>query len=314
MTDELDTAPLPDPVPAAPGPATAPEAAPEDVPSFEAAPAPAVAAASAAVTPPPVRASKRNRVLGLTAQAAGVIGIVLFVALAVVMLLGRGWATSTVDDISAGIDAKLAQVEPLVDNASTTVSEINGRVGALTDAANSLAAQAAATPDLLGGVRDQVANLQNRYLEFRQTYSDVRDTALTALDRLQVIDRLIPAFDIPQEPVDALMALDARMQELDTKIMDVSAAITNGPIQEVAGVVAEKAATLRDGLTRVTSGLDAAQTRLAELRSQVASTADTINLFITIGSILLFLLFLYFALLHYVLFHVGRGMGRAPAA
>ena len=40
MTDELDTAPLPDPVPAAPGAAAAPEAAPADVPSFEAAPAP----------------------------------------------------------------------------------------------------------------------------------------------------------------------------------------------------------------------------------------------------------------------------------
>ena len=64
----------------------------------------------------------------------------------------------------------------------------------------------------------------------------------------------------------------------------------------------------------MTTALDAAQTRLAELRAQVASTADTINMFISIGSILLFLLFLYFALLHYVLFHVGRGLGRAPAA
>ena len=192
MTDELDTAPLPDPVPAAPGSAAAPEAAPADVPSFEAAPAPAPTAVAAAAAPPPAGAGKRNRVLGLTAQAAGVIGIVLFVALAVVMLLGRGWATSTVDDISAGVDAKMAQVEPLIDNASAKVSEVNGRVGALTDAANTLAARAAATPDLLGGVRDQVANLQNRYLEFRKTYSDVRDTALTALDRLQVIDRLDP--------------------------------------------------------------------------------------------------------------------------
>ena len=252
--------------------------------------------------------------LGLSAQAVGVIGIVLFVALAVVMLLGRGWATSTVDDISAGVDAKMAQVEPLIDNASAKVSEVNGRVGALSDAANTLAAQAAAAPGLLSGVRDQVANLQNRYLEFRKTYGDVRDTALTALDRLKVIDRLVPGFDIPQEPIDALTALDARLQELDAKIMDVSAAITDGPVQKVAGVVAEKAATLQAGLTRVTSALDAAQTRLGELRTQVVSTANTINTFISIGSILLFLLFLYFAFLHYVLFHVGRGMGRAPTA
>ncbi len=313
MTDELDTAPLPDPVPApeaaAAPDAAAPEAVPAAVPAMEPAPArPAPAA------PPPAGVSKRNRVLGLTAQAAGVIGIVLFVALAVVMLLGRGWATSTVDDISAGVDAKMAQVEPLIDDASAKVSEINGRVGALTDAANALAAQAAADTGLLGGLRDQLANLQNRYLEFRQKYSDLRETATTALDRLQVIDRLIPGFDIPQEPIDALAALDGRMQELDAKIMDVSSAITDGPVQKVAGVVAEKAALLQDGLTKGTAALEAAQTRLAELRVQVASTADTINMLISIGSILLFVLFLYFALLHYVLFHVGRGLGRAPTA
>ena len=87
------------------------------------------------------------------------------------MLLGRGWATSTVDDISAGVDAKMAQVEPLVD-ASAKVSEINGRVGALTDAAGS-AAKAAASPDLLG-LRDQLANLQSRYLEFRDVQRRAR--------------------------------------------------------------------------------------------------------------------------------------------
>jgi phage shock protein A len=305
MTDELDTAPLPDPV-AAPEAAAVPEAA--AAPAVEPIPAPGPAA------PPPAGVSRRNRVLGLTAQTAGVIGIVLFVALAVVMLLGRGWATSTVDDISAGVDAKMAQAAPLINDASAKVSEINGRVGALTDAANALAAQAAAGPNLLGGLRDQLANLQNRYLEFRQKYSALRETATTALDRLKVIDRLIPGFDIPQEPIDALAALDSRMQELDAKIMDVSAAITDGPVQKVAGVVAEKAATLQAGLTKVTSALDAAQTRLAELRAQVASTASTINTVISIGSLLLFLLFLYFALLHYVLFHVGRGLGRAPTA
>ena len=67
--------------------------------------------------------------------------------------------------------------------ASSKVSEINGRVGALADAANSLAAQANAGTGLLGGLRDQLTNLQNRYLEFRAKYTDVRQTAVTALDR-----------------------------------------------------------------------------------------------------------------------------------
>jgi phage shock protein A len=319
MTDELDTAPLPDPVPK-------PETIAEPAPAAEVTPvaviAPAAISAAVPAVPAPAATpaqasasvSQRNQVLGIGAQAAGIVGIFLFVALAVVVLLGRGWATSTVDDLAGGIDAKMAQAVPLLDTASAKVSEINGRVGALTDAANSLAAKLDAAPDLLGGLKDQLSNLQSRYQEFRTSYSGVRDTAMSALDRLQLIERLIPGFSVPPEAVDALTAVDARVQELDAKIMDLSNAITDGPVQKVAAVVAEKTATVRDGLTKVTAVIGEAQTRLTELRTQVASTADTINMFISIGSILLFVLFLYFALLHWMLFHVGRGLRRTPAA
>jgi len=331
MVDESETAPLPDPVsepapaalpvatpPAAAGVETAvtPVFAPAPEPAAAVAPAPAAPAVApaAAIAAAPAAPSRRNRMLGLTAETAGVIGIFLFVALAMVVLLGRGWATSTVDDLSGSVDAKMAQAVPLLDNASTKVSEINGRIGALTDAATSLAAQADAAPGLLGGLRDQLSNLQNRYLEFRATYADVRQTAVTALDSLRVMSRLIPGFSVPQDAVDTLAALDAKVQDIDAKIMDVSNALTDGPVQAVANVVVTKAAAVQDGLSKLTTALNGAQARLAEVRSQVASTADTVNMFISIGSILLFLLFLYFALLHWVLFRTGRGLRKAPAA
>ena len=321
MTDELETAPLPDPVPEpAPDAETAPQTAPLPDPVPEPAPAaisavvPAVPAPAATAAEASASVSKRNQVLGIGAQATGIVGIFLFVALALVVLLGRGWATSTVDDLAGGIDAKMAQAVPLLDTASAKVSEINGRVGALTDAANALAAKLDAAPELLGGLKDQLANLQSRYQEFRTSYSGVRDTAISALDRLQLIERLIPGFSVPPEAIDALTAVDARVQELDAKIIGLSNAITDGPVQKVAAVVAEKTATVRDGLTKVTAVIGEAQTRLTELRTQVASTADTINMFISIGSMLLFVLFLYFALLHWMLFHVGRGLRRTAAA
>ena len=118
MTDELDAAPLPGshsprpkrwpaPVPGVGGRRGRRRRA---VRSGSRPPAPTAAGCRPPRRPP--ASSKRNRVLGLTAQATGVIGIVLFVALAVVMLLGRGWATSKVDEISGGIDAKMAQAVP----------------------------------------------------------------------------------------------------------------------------------------------------------------------------------------------------------
>ncbi|MCJ7710532.1 MAG: hypothetical protein MUQ32_06820, partial [Chloroflexi bacterium] len=250
MTDELETKPLPDPVPnPSPGVPPAPAPEPATAPAPAVAPAPSAAPATTpAAAPAAASRNKRNRMLGLGAQTAGIIGIVLFVALGAVVLLGRGWATSTVDDISGGIDAKMAQAVPLIDTASSKVSEISGRVGALTDAADALAVKVDAGSGLLGALRDQFTSLQARYQDFRTSYSGVRDTALAALDRLETLDRLIPGFTLPQGPVDALKALDARVQELDTKITDVGAAITDGPAQKVAAVVAEKTAKVQEGL------------------------------------------------------------------
>ena len=308
MADDTETAPLPEPVPQ---PVQATEPAAEVVVTPAA--APAVADAAAPSTPH----YRRNRALGIGAQATGVIGIVLFVVLAVVVLLGRGWATSTVDDVSGGVDAKLAQAAPLIDNASAKVSEINGRIGALTDAANTLAARAAdasTNPGLLSGLREQFANLQSRYQDFRTSYSGVRDTAMAALDRLQTIDRLIPGFTLPQGPIDALTAVDAQFQELDAKITDISNSLTDGPVQQVATVIAEKTAGVQSRLTNVTTVLGDAQTRLTELRADVASTADRINTWLTILSFLLFVLFLYFAFLHWLLFHVGGRLRREASA
>ncbi len=318
MTDEMQPEPVPasEPVPPA-SDATEPvpvvsAPVPEVAAATTAAPVPAANAAAAA---PSGSSTKRNRVAGLTAQAAGVIGIVLFVALAVVMLLGRGWATSRVDQISGDIDAKMAQAVPLLDTASTRVSEINGRVGALTDAANTLAGQAeAAGPGILDGLRAQLSNLQSKYLEFRAGYTDLRSKATSAIDTLKLLERVIPGFTVPQGPVDALNTLDGIVQEVDAKITDASAALTDGPAQKLAATVAEKSATLQAGLGKVTTGLDNAQAKLAELRTQVADTTSTITTFINIGSILLFLLFLYFAFLHWVLFRTGRGLTKAAAA
>ena len=103
MTDELETAPLPDPVPK-------PETIAEPAPAAEVTPVAVIAPVEPAVPAPaatPAQASasvnKRNQVLGIGAQAAGIVGIFLFVALALVVILGRGWATSTVDDLAGGI-------------------------------------------------------------------------------------------------------------------------------------------------------------------------------------------------------------------
>lgn len=294
MVDESETAPLPDPVPV--------PAAPLPEPVSAAAPAPA-------------STGGRNRALGLVAEVAGVIGIVLCLVLAVGVLVGRGWAMDTVGEVATGIDAKVAKAVPLLDTASQKVSEVSGRVGAVADAANALAARPNPSNELLQGLSGAVGNVSDRYLELRATYGQFRDTAATALDRLQVLDRLIPGFEIPQGPVDALAKLDAGVSELDAKIMGLANAIPeSGPIDAAATAIATKAGEVQAKLDGLVGVIDDAQTRLAELRTQLASTADTITSAISIGSIGVILLLLYFALLHWVLFRTGRQLRREAAA
>ena len=184
MTDELETAPLPNPVPnpaPAAEPAPAVEAAPiaETAPLPDPVPAPATAVAPAAVSAPVAPAatstSGRNRALGLAAQVAGIVGIVLCLVLAVGVLVGRGWAMDTVSEVATGIDAKAAKAVPLLDTASQKVSEVSGRVGVVADAANALAARPNPSNEFLQGLMGAVGNVSDRYLELRATYGELKD-------------------------------------------------------------------------------------------------------------------------------------------
>lgn len=341
MTNEMDAPPPPDPA-TEPAPASASTAAtqpapepPPDaaaaavaagpVPAFETAPEagspPPDAAAVAAVagvpepvpTASPPTAGRRNRVLGLAAQVAGVIGIVVCLALVVGMLLGRSWATGTVSELATGVDDKIAQAVPVMDRASAKVSEVSGRVGALADAATAVAALPAPGADLRATLRGALNRVSERYLELRTAYGDVRETAGGALDRLETLDRLIPGFAIPQGPVDALTRLDAGIQELDTKVIGLAEAIPDtGPIALVATAAATRATEAQAKLQSVNDVIDDARTRLAEVRAKVASTADTVNTAITLGTVAMILVLLYFALLHWVLFRTGRRLRRGP--
>jgi hypothetical protein len=333
MTDDLEPASPPDPaqepVPATePAPAPAAEAAPAAVPAPETAPGAAAAvpapetapaadpAAVPALTPSaaPPTVSRRNRVLGFTAQVAGVIGIVVCLALIVGVLLGRGWATDSVTQLATGVDAKVALAVPLMDRASAKVSEVSGRVGALADAATAVAALPGPGAELRIALRSALNRVSERYLELRTTYGDVRQAAGGALDRLETLERLLPGFALPQGPVDALTRLDAGVQELDATVMGLADAIPDsGPIAAVATAAATRATEAQAKLQAVNGVVDDARTKLGEVRAKVASTADTVNTGITLGAIGTILLLLYFALLHWVLFRTGARLRRGAS-
>ncbi|HEX5826807.1 MAG TPA: hypothetical protein VFY23_04750 [Candidatus Limnocylindrales bacterium] len=323
MTDhpapDSPTEPVPD---LQPGPETASGADPLPVPV--AAPEPdagSAVAPTATVAPAPVPAPARGvgaprKAASVGGQVVGVIGIVVCLALAVGVLLGRGWAVDQVDAVAAGIDAQLAKAAPLIDRVEGAVGNVTDVVGRVEQAASAVSEAANPAPALTEALSTRLGEVSERYLPLRAAYADTRETLVTALDRLETLDRIVPGIDVPDGPVDALRELDARVQAVDAGVMAVIDAGTGAreAVVGAASMIAEKAAEIEATLVQVESALAAADAQLEATRAQVASTAGTVSTAISIVSFLLILALLYVAFLHLVLFRSAGGARKSTPA
>jgi hypothetical protein len=252
-------------------------------------------------------------VLAGIARGLGALGVLGGVALAVLVLVGRGRASERVGEIAATIDGGLAQgLLPLA-----SARERVGGIEALVDGVGDAVRQRAADSEVVAGAREallaKAAALSDRYLALRSTYAEGRERLVAALERLHTLDRSLPAVSIPAGPVAALAALDQEVRSLDRRILDLLAAVAaEGQLAE--GLAAQVDA-IRGTFGRVGIGLEGARTRIEALRAEVAHAADRVHRLLTIAAAALALLLLYGAFLHAVLYrHAARGGRSAPQA
>jgi methyl-accepting chemotaxis protein len=257
----------------------------------------------------------RRRATGIVGQVAGIIGIVVSLALIVGVLYVRGWGTDTVTEVAANVDAAIARTEPMLETAAAKVDEVAQRVGEVAAAAEAVSLDPNATPAALQGILDGLAAVSERYTELRTGYAAAREQVVSILDRLALVDRLIPGIDIPEGPVDALASLDERARAIDAQIMElIDAGLAVQGVNRAAAAIAEKARQVEAGLGTLAAGVEEVGVRLDELRADIADIASTVNTVITILCVALVLLLLYMALLHWVLFRSSRGYGRGASA
>lgn len=260
--------------------------------------------------------STSRRVAGIGGQVLGVLGIVVCIALAVGVLLGRGWAVDEVDAVAAGVDAQLARVPPLLADADAAVTNVQDKVTVVSDAATAVADAPSVAPALSEALSTAVSGVSERYLPLRASYAEMHANVTSALDRLALVDRLVPAISIPTGPVEAVAELDAKIRELDASIMAVLDTTSRPtPIRDTASAVAAKTSDIVTRLDDLHGRIDNVETKLAETQAKVASTADTVSTAITGLSLVLVLLLLYGAFLHVVLFRSARAsLARAEAS
>jgi hypothetical protein len=286
------------------------------VPAPAVAPVAVVAVPAVAATPSAPTRRKRDRVLGTVGQVFGIVGLVVCLLLVVGVVVGRGWAVGAVDDVSATIDAEIAKADPLLSQAGAKLGEVSGRVSAVGDLAAAVAANPSPGGDAASGIRTVLGTVSEKYQALRSQYADVRESVVSIIGRLQTLDRIVPGLSIPQGPVDALAALDARLQEFDSSVNGLLTIDPgNGPVNKAAAAISQGASDINARLGALQNGIVDVQGRVSTLRAKISDATGTIKLGITLGSIGTILLLLYLALLNWVLFrHSGEIRRKTSAA
>jgi hypothetical protein len=292
---------------------TAPASAAPAPSQASASPAPEPSSVPAASEPsltPTTAVSRPRQAAGAAGQAAGVIGIVVCLLLIVGVILARGWLVDQVTGIEGSLDSAVAKGITLTDDASSRVSQVSGRVGAIADAASALSTNPNPAPELTQALLGQLSGVSDRYLALRQSYAGAREVVVSGVDRLQTLDRLLPFFSLPQGPVDALQSLDTKAKSLDAAIMDMLNAPGANAVNAVAGKVAEGASNAEATLTQVAADLNGLSARLGGLQTNIAAKADQARTTITLVALLFIAGLLYLAFLHVVLFRSSGGFRR----
>jgi methyl-accepting chemotaxis protein len=270
----------------------------------------AAADSAVAAAPPSVAApapSRRRRRLGGAGQVVGLIGLVLSLVLAFGALAGSLWLTGQVEDAAAAVDARLAEGQPQLDKLETGITEIKSTVDEVVAAADALAQASLPSDGPLATLQDSLGGLASRYAGLRNSYGDLKEKVTGALSSLQLLGRIIPGFTVPQEPLDALEALDTKVQELDASISGILETKFDGSaLRDAAALVSEKVGKVSAGLDKVLGVVSDAGAKLAQARSDIAAAASQVTTLITVGGIVVMLLFLYIAFLHWVLYRSSR--------
>jgi hypothetical protein len=251
-----------------------------------------------------------TRVASVGGRALGIVGVAVAIVLAIVVLLGRGWAVDKVHSVAASIDDALARGIPLLDQVDGRIATVNDRLGAVGAAATAVANGTNTPPPVAQRLSSALSSVSEQYLALRASYAEARARIVSAADRLQTLDAIVPFITIPQGPVDSLQALDDRVQALDASVM----AIMDANVAATAGTaVVDRVAKAQTTLADVQARLAAVEARLQQTRANVASAADRISAVITLLALVLVLALAYAAFLHVVLFRAAGRRGATSA-
>ncbi|MFN8620383.1 MAG: hypothetical protein U0869_06515 [Chloroflexota bacterium] len=258
-------------------------------------------------SPPPKSTPTRRPKLGALAIVAGILGLIISIAGIGGSFAGKTWAGNRLDDLANAAKSALDNAVNVSDEAITKLQ------AGVTEATNvqTSAEQLAANPSLdetaVTLLQQKLAPLGQKYSDLRDRFAALGEKATNVIDTVQRLDKLIPGLDLPSGPGELVQNIGDRLKELDSTISDIQAkAATRTGASDTANVIAVSAGRLVDGLNKGVDTATQIQTKLIGMQDRVDKAADRLNLYVTMGTGVLMLFFLWLAILNLALIALGR--------
>src|SRR5436190_10584087 len=192
----------------------------------------------------------RSRRLATAAEVAGIIGVIICLAIILGTWLGRGALAGAGDDLRATVDSGFDRAVYATGQVSARLDAAAADAAALAASANELAANPAPPPDALAGLAEKVGRVADTYRTIRTGYADLRENVTSAVTAVQRVTRFFPGVQAPEGAGDPLQAVDTKLQSIDDTLTGIFPSLETGQRgAPVASAVAQHATTLQSAFT-----------------------------------------------------------------
>jgi uncharacterized protein YukE len=262
-------------------------------------------AQSAPTDAPPFKVVQPSTPRSATAaQIAGIVGVVICVALVVLTWIALARFGSAVNDLGDGVNSAFNRATDATTNVAGKLDAAAVTAGTITTDANTAAT--APTPDAISRLSNRVGQFADSYRGLRVQYGEIRENVTGAISSLQRVARFVPGLDVPSQPADALAAVDAKLQSIDDSITSAWQGLQSTASNAAATAVAAATTKIQSVLTETSTAVRSLNDRLVAAQAKSASAVDSLRTILIIVAIVITILLAWILILHVALWRLGR--------
>jgi hypothetical protein len=235
-------------------------------------------------------------------QLIGFAGLVVCLAVAIGLLLGRTFVAVAIGDVFITADTSISNGLASIDDAR---NRLTGGAASLDELVGSLGSVPATAP-VPAAVAAKVSSVVDAYAPARDRYVAAREQARAALRYVEAASQIVPGIAVPSGVNDALVAADDRLIRIDSALNGL-----RGASRATAGDLAAAATSMRDAATSAAETAGTLRTNVETLQGRLVDIHTIVDGVLWLGTGALLAVVGYVALLDLLIIWLAR---RRPKA